>query len=121
MAAIKFKQLKPEEFYKRYPTALDELRHNEDVQAPAEHSYGEVNIPGHGRRACITVADKPVMFYDDDDGWNNVPDVEFVKVTNYPRRGARPEKIEFDEMCVVCQNEGPHDVNDRAHVMEDQE
>lgn len=28
---------------------------------------------------------------------------------------------EFNEMCVICQNEGPHDLSDRRHVLEGQE
>lgn len=29
--------------------------------------------------------------------------------------------VGFDERCVICQNEGPHDLSDRQHVMEGQE
>lgn len=30
-------------------------------------------------------------------------------------------RVQYDEQCVICQNEGAHDIVDRPHVMEGQE
>ena len=37
------------------------------------------------------------------------------------RRLKREIRRSFDPECVICQNEGAHDLNDREHVMEGQE
>lgn len=43
-------------------------------------SVGTVKIPGFGTRPCLIKDGKPTHFYDSDDGWNSVPNVEFVEV-----------------------------------------
>jgi hypothetical protein len=71
--SVKFKRLTPSQFNKRYPDAMPCIDGN---------FVGEVQIPGHGWHACILAGAKgvPIRFYDDDDGWNPVPKVDFEEV-----------------------------------------
>ena len=76
MAMIKFKVITPDEAYKYYREGVDDA-------GGRRGEWGEVKIPGHGWRLCFLKSQQdmtPTHFYDEDDGWNPVPKVEFERV-----------------------------------------
>ena len=72
--AIRFKVLPYAVFNDRYPRALL------DTVTTAADVFGEVNVPGMGWHACLIQNGKPKQFFNEDDDWDYVPDVEFVEV-----------------------------------------
>lgn len=63
---VKFKAFTDSHFRWRYRRADD------DPEKP-DGICGEVEIPGHGWHACILKGGFPRWFFNDDDGWQDVP------------------------------------------------
>lgn len=73
---VKFASISADVFQKKYTEAFESLEEIESQQGP----FGVVKVPGHGKRPCVLQNDVPKYFWDEDDGWQEVPNVEFVKV-----------------------------------------
>ncbi len=81
---VKFKRLTEEQFAERYPEALSDDREDIDFSSVtyADNPHGEVKVPGAGWRGCLIGRGKgvPVMFYDEDDGWQETPGATFQEI-----------------------------------------
>ena len=75
---VKFRPLDFETFAERYEGGEEG---DEDSPEGVGQVYGEVKIPGHGWRGCrLGEIGQPTHFWDEDDGWQTVPNVSFEKV-----------------------------------------
>lgn len=81
MATATFRIIKGTAFKAQYGEAFEAL---EDFEEEKPVTFGEVTIPGHGKRACLVGVDRvPTWFYDEDDGWQRVPSgASFLEVSN---------------------------------------
>jgi len=78
MAKVKFQKISKELAEKKYSRALQELRDDSELEYLGD--WGIIKIPGHGKRLCAVIGNLPRAFWDADDGWNEVPSVEFQEV-----------------------------------------
>lgn len=73
-------------FAAQYEEAFEAVENDElDLEIEEPFTYGEVKLPGQGKRGCLVMSStkKPGWFYDDFDGWNRVPSGEtFIEVTS---------------------------------------
>lgn len=81
MATATFRIIKSTAFKAQYNEAFEAL---EDFEEEKPVTFGEVSIPGHGKRACLVGADRvPTWFYDEDDGWQRAPSgASFLEVSS---------------------------------------
>jgi len=84
--AATFKIIPGSMFKAQYVEAFECVDNDElDLEIEEPFTFGEVSIPGHGKRGCLVMSStkKPGWFYDEDDGWQRVPSGEtFIEVTS---------------------------------------
>lgn len=84
--AATFKIIPGSMFKAQYEEAFECVDNDElDLEIEEPFTFGEVSIPGHGKRGCLVMSStkKPGWFYDEDDGWQKVPRGEtFIEVTS---------------------------------------
>ena len=84
--AATFKIISGSMFKAQYEEAFECVDSDElDLELEEPFTFGEVSIPGHGKRGCLVMSStkKPGWFYDEDDGWQRVPSGEtFIEVTS---------------------------------------
>jgi hypothetical protein len=71
---IKFTVISREAFYEKYEDASG------SQELDASWKFGEILIPGHGWHGCLIVDDIPSHYWDEDDGWQQVPRAVFKRV-----------------------------------------
>lgn len=84
--AVTFKIIPGSMFKAQYEEAFECVDNDElDLEIEEPFTFGEVSIPGRGKRGCLVMSStkKPGWFYDEDNGWSRVPSGEtFIEVTS---------------------------------------